>query len=228
MKDRGLKAASWCKRAKVSSSSLYNFLNGRSDSLSHPTLEKLAQSERATISQLIGESDETAEFHLPRIDVIGEVQAGVWRTAASLYYDEQMTMAVPVEDKYADRAFGLRVRGNSMNEHYPEGAVLVCVKLPEFDDAIVAGDHVVIHRRSGNDTVEATVKEIERDADGGWWLWPRSTDPAHQQPIRIQSPDDWDHISQGDEISVFAVVIGSYVPRKRMAKRPRTKNRMKV
>jgi repressor LexA len=212
MDESGLEVAAWARHAKVSSSSLYNFLNGRSDSLSQRILEKLAKSKNVTVSRLIGERAEQSELRLPLIKIIGEVEAGAWRTVEALYYEDQEVLAIPVQKQYASRAFGLRVRGPSMNKVYPEGTVLVCVRLPEFDEAVLPGDRVVVHRRSDNDTIEATVKEIERDANGGWWLWPRSKHPHFQTPIAVPNPDDWALTSQGDEIYVFAVVIGSLRP----------------
>lgn len=52
----GLRPASWARRAGISPNGIYNFLNGRSDSLSQRVLEALALAAGRPISQIIGES----------------------------------------------------------------------------------------------------------------------------------------------------------------------------
>ncbi len=52
----GLKTAPWAKKAGVSPSSIYNFLNGRSDSLSQRNLEALAGASGHPVSELTGET----------------------------------------------------------------------------------------------------------------------------------------------------------------------------
>jgi phage repressor protein C with HTH and peptisase S24 domain len=55
MRDRGLKAKPWAKDAGVSDGVIRNFLNGLSDSIATPTLEKLAIASDATVAEIIGE-----------------------------------------------------------------------------------------------------------------------------------------------------------------------------
>jgi phage repressor protein C with HTH and peptisase S24 domain len=55
MKERGLKAKPWADRAKVADGTLRGFLKGRTDSLTHSTLQKLAEAADATIAEIIGE-----------------------------------------------------------------------------------------------------------------------------------------------------------------------------
>lgn len=52
---RDLKIKPWTKTAMVGEGALRNFLNGRTESLTHSTLEKLAFAANATIGELIGE-----------------------------------------------------------------------------------------------------------------------------------------------------------------------------
>jgi transcriptional regulator with XRE-family HTH domain len=54
MAAHNLTPASWAREAGVSSSAIYNFLNGAAASLSQPTLEKLAASARASIAEVMG------------------------------------------------------------------------------------------------------------------------------------------------------------------------------
>ncbi len=95
-----------------------------------------------------------------------------------------------------------------MNEVYPEGSVVICVKLIDINRQAQNGDHVVVIRRSKHG-FEATLKELRQNAAGEAWLWPRSTDPNFQQPWKLGEGSD----GSGQEIEVMALVIGSYVPR---------------
>jgi phage repressor protein C with HTH and peptisase S24 domain len=55
MAAHGLKIKPWAKQSNVGEGSLRNFLNGRTESLTHSTLEKLAFAANATIAEMIGE-----------------------------------------------------------------------------------------------------------------------------------------------------------------------------
>jgi hypothetical protein len=71
------------------------------------------------------------------------------------------------------------------------------------------GERVIVKKHGGFDEWEYTVKEV-RIVDGTVWLWPRSTDPAHQTPWKL---DGTDNDSAGaDDLSVIALVIGSFWP----------------
>ena len=60
MEARGLKPHPWATRAGIRSSTLYNFLAGKSASLSSDTLQKLAKAAGATVDQVLsGKAPET-------------------------------------------------------------------------------------------------------------------------------------------------------------------------
>ncbi|NIA72301.1 helix-turn-helix domain-containing protein [Pelagibius litoralis] len=219
MKARDLKAADWSRRANVSSSALYNLLNDRSDTLHDATLKKLARAENVSVSQLTGDLDSSQSLTFPAIEVRGAVNAGVWREAAEWPPGDWERMYVPVAKPYKDAAFGLTVQGPSMNSVYPDGTILVCVSLYNYGRDLEAGDKVIVHRRSPEGTVEATVKEFQIDDTGHVWLWPRSNHPAHQQPIPMPNGKAFDDAaleSDGDSIQISAIVLGSYRPEKKI------------
>lgn len=139
--------------------------------------------------------------------IVGTVEAGAWREVAELPEEEWEAVQFETRPEYQGaRRFGLRVRGQSMNQHYPPGSILDCVSFWEIRRRPQDGDHVVVYRRGPSDLIEATVKELVR-ANGGWELWPRSTHQAHKSPLTI------DHIPEDDEnepIRIVALVIGSY------------------
>ena len=152
------------------------------------------------------------------IDVRGSVQAGHWAEAAERPADEWEYVTVPRPDSHK-AYFGLRVTGPSMNKEYPEGAILVCVSIWDYNHAVESGDHVIVHRRNDHSQFEATVKELVIDDDGRYWLWPRSTHPEHQAPIEIPRPPrdpnhDFDATDDND-IQITAVVVADYRIRKR-------------
>lgn len=97
-----------------------------------------------------------------------------------------------------------------MNELYPPGSVVVCVKYIDLGRDPEHEERVIVQRGVGGE-FEATIKEIRQHPDGTWWLWPRSTDPNFQQPWQLtHDGDDWN-----DNLRVVAKVVGSYRPEPR-------------
>lgn len=69
-----------------------------------------------------------------------------------------------------------------------------------------SGDRVVVQRVSTDGLYEVTLKEYVVDENGKTWLWPRSTDPDHQAPIRYVSK------GRGTEgVHILGVVVASFV-----------------
>ncbi len=144
--------------------------------------------------------------HVPLkpVTVVGAVQAGVYVEALEWPPDEWYSAPVAALPQYAQfHQTGLAVRGDSMNELYPDGSVVICVKFIDLGRDPRDGERVIVQRRVGTEW-EATVKELRQHADGSWWLWPRSSSPEFQQPWRLDHDgDDWN-----DNLQVVAKVIG--------------------
>ncbi len=162
------------------------------------------------------------------VEVVGHVQAGDWQQAAQWEVDERYQEYVRPSAKYSGfTRFGLEIRGNSMNQYYPDGSVIYCVRFFDLGRVPASGERVVVNRE-GPAGVEATVKEFIVDEDGTAYLWPRSTNPAHQSPYKLilnnhesNSEDDWGNLLSSlaaakvgtdeiDEFEIFALVIGHY------------------
>lgn len=150
---------------------------------------------------------------LSQIFIIGAVQAGVFREA--LEWPEEDWKQAPVSALNAWRhlpQFGLDVRGPSMNRIYPDGSTVICVKW--FDAGLelpqAVGKRVVVLRREPGGGVEATVKELHQDEFGAYWLWPKSTDPNYQTPLKVRSLVGKSEDS--DDVRIVALVIGSFIP----------------
>lgn len=140
----------------------------------------------------------------PRLFVVGEVAAGVWKEAWQVEADEweaftgRADLAVPLQQR-----FGLRVVGDSMNLVYPPGSIVECVHY-DHHEPVPSGKRVIVVRTKLDGTLEATVKEFVRDAQGVEWLVPRSTNPAFQA-FRGDKPESPDIV----KIEIVGLVVAS-------------------
>lgn len=145
------------------------------------------------------------------INVIGDVQAGVFKTAVEWPKSAQFQVKVPVEAPF-DRidTFGLRVLGPSMDQVFPSGTIIICAQIQDLGRLfeIQSGHYVVVKRRSAaTDELEASVKQFIRDEQGVAWLWPRSNHPEFQTPVRVE---DLSSSDDNDEVTVWALVVAEY------------------
>lgn len=139
------------------------------------------------------------------VSVLGEVQAGAWTEVLDETSAEEV-VPVYLAGFEGARLFALRIRGPSMDRFYPDGTmVIVC---PAAEIGVREGDHVIVRRKQGS-LCETTVKEVAKDRDG-IVLWPRSTDPAFQEPMRLVNRRN-EEAHDGPEI--VGVVVSSYVVR---------------
>lgn len=140
----------------------------------------------------------------PTLYVIGEVQAGVFKTAWQRDRDDwesftgRPDLITPIQER-----FGLRVVGDSMNLLYPEGTILECCYY-RGHDVIPSGKRVIVQRTRRDGAIEATVKELQRDEAGDEWLVPRSSNPAHRA-FRGDRPDD----PEIERVEIIAIVVAS-------------------
>jgi phage repressor protein C with HTH and peptisase S24 domain len=142
----------------------------------------------------------------PRLFVVGEVAAGVFKEAWKLDESdwEAFTGRPGVVAPLSDR-FGLIVSGDSMDMLYPPGTILECANY-FGDEQIPSGKRVIVQRTKLDGSLEATVKELARDPEGVEWLVPRSTNPTHQA-FRGDAPGPG--IAQ---VEIIAVVVASIRP----------------
>jgi len=138
------------------------------------------------------------------LPIVGSVEAGVYAEAAEFPQDEWSYISLPQDERYRGlKRFCLEVRGNSMNLEFAPGSLVICVNMIELnedpqDGIVYVVDHTHIHGE-----VESTLKELRIMPDGRKFLWPRSSDPDHQQPIEING-------NHGEQIRLRAKVIGAY------------------
>lgn len=202
IKERGFKIARWAKDAGVDKNSIYNFLNGHSQSLDLRTYGKLARVAECPVWRLTG--DEPEPQSPTAIWVVGSVEAGAFREAVEWDQSLWFSVDIPVPDRFRGKAKALQIRGASMNADYPEGSIAVWVDTLDFRPAR-PGDDVVVYSHGRDGGIEATLKELRADDSGRRWLWPRSHDPLHQTPIDVASPPPGVR-----EIEIKGIVIGCY------------------
>lgn len=173
-----------------------------------PALAQLADMAGESVSEFLGGPGSKIVPTADRMFMVkGRVKAGVWEEAWQ-WEEEQWFpyiggLHVDVPD---DRRFGLQVEGDSMDQKYPHGTILDCVTIHELG-APHSGRNVVVIRKRFDGSVEATVKEFVIAPDGKQWLVPRSNNPAFQTPIALGEEDPGI-----EEVSVLALVVGSYRP----------------
>lgn len=201
MKLRDLKPKTWAEHARISPNTLYNFLNGHSQKLDQETYEKLAAAEKVPVFAINGTMTITKPPVI--INVRGRVKAGEWDKSNLWVEAHVYAVAHMIEETYQSSVFGLEVQGDSMDMSYPDGSVVFCVPIADFQDELATGNKVVSQITRADGLSEVTVKELVIGDDGAAWLWPRSTNPHYQSPI------EWDR-GNAREVSVLAVVVASY------------------
>lgn len=143
------------------------------------------------------------------IKVRGEAAAGRWLERDEIYDDDTPMISGVVGQFPGLLQFAYKVSGNSMNKkRICSGDFVICVPYYDARPSIQRGDIVVIERTNGHLT-ERTIKEVQI-GEQCWELWPRSTDPNYQTPIRVPFEDGT--AEDGTTIEVVGLVIGLYAP----------------
>ena len=215
MNARGLQPASWAKKAGVRASAIYNFFNGRSNSLRQDTVEKLAAAANVPISQIFGDGLIPLAQPTQNIVIMGMLGAGVWQANYDWPAKDRYVISVPRFDEIYRRAYGLLVNDDHADQLYPEGSVVFVVNTEEAGISLKSNDIVICHRVDATGDVERTIKEFVIGDDATGWLWPRSSNPKHQQPIPYTEGGAPDAPStSGVSVHVGALVIGAIVKRR--------------
>ncbi|QCE32774.1 hypothetical protein FAI41_03790 [Acetobacteraceae bacterium] len=155
-----------------------------------------------------------------QINVIGSVQAGLWREAMELSHEDRYQIAAHVPEKYKTIPYyGLLVQGESMNRIFPDGSIVIVANFLDLARGPETGDYVIVQRRDPYSAAfEATVKAFQQCENGEMLLWPRSTDPHFQRPFVLKNEAAFSlEESKGSEqidnagasdITILGLVIG--------------------
>ena len=145
-----------------------------------------------------------------RVAVAGLAEAGQWAEidTADQQEDEDRER-VPVEtlpDWPAEAQYGLRVRGDSVNEIVGDGGVVICVSIhawPGGSDLATLDNRLVhVERIHPSGFVETTLKVVEAPRGKPARLVPRSRDPKWSQPVEMKG--------DGVEIAIRGVVVAKF------------------
>jgi SOS-response transcriptional repressor LexA len=136
------------------------------------------------------------------LPVRGTVQAGAW-LEVDAHDQRDVEMVAGAKDHrfpLADQWLSV-IRGDSMNDLKPsgifDGDLVQCVDAISIEYQPRTGDVVEVERiRFQGRERELTLKQVELTAKGVV-LWPRSTNPRWQQPLRILGEGD-----AGDDVEV--------------------------
>jgi len=168
------------------------------------TLAKIGDAAALTPPQL-SEPSPTVEAVNRKIPLIGEVRAGAWSEVPDEpVVEDEIPVFLP--DYQRASLFALRVAGRSMDQVYADGCVVIAA--PPVEIGLQVGDIVVV-RRHRNGLSETTLKEMVREADGSYSLYPRSSDTS-LKPLPLTRDRDCD-----DGPEIIGVVVYSIAPTRR-------------
>lgn len=163
----------------------YNRLENGKTALNQQRMEQLAQILHCAPSDFIAPPS-----RLRTVSVRQHIEAGAWSESPMWDEDDWYDVAVPDDDALRHFSlYGAETRGPSMNKRYPEGSALIYTSIYETGEIPLPGRRYIVETERPDGLREATVKTLWRDDAGELWLLPESTDPRHQQPIRVADGD---------------------------------------
>lgn len=118
--------------------------------------------------------------------VSGKVAASSWMSVEDMDFGYEDQIYVPSAHGYPlEWQFALKIEGDCLNKIAADGDILVCVNIIAAQIDIASDDLVIVERRRyEGQMVERTAKRVRRTTDG-FELWPESTNPLHQEPIKL-------------------------------------------
>lgn len=140
---------------------------------------------------------------VPLLSLAGEVAAGIWREVDIVTDTENTVHAIPDPRWPHEWQFILEVSGTSLNKIAKDGDSLLCLSLGQSNTEVKNGDLVIVERtQQQGGLIETTAKRVRR-TNGGYELWPESSDPQHQTPFKLEDDD----MNQDTSVRVIALVI---------------------
>ncbi|ODN69213.1 S24 family peptidase [Methylobrevis pamukkalensis] len=133
-----------------------------------------------------GEPTSRTPETMRRVSVSGYLQAGVWSENHVLAPDEEFDVFIPDRPEFQGwPLYGAIVRGESMNQVYPAGTIVVLMRKHDGARDLVPGKRYHIDRAKPDGTRESTIKTVKIRREGEVWLVPESDDPAFQAAIPL-------------------------------------------
>lgn len=206
METAGIQAAPLALTIGRDKDYIRDYLKGRKRSLKADDLQKIADALGVPLQSLIGSHREVSADQ--GMVVMGKVAAGVYKDVSIDDQDEygKPRIAVARDLRFPNvRQYALEVEGDSMNELFPNGGVVICVDYADSGVQLRNGMcvHVERHIIDGQ-LIENTLKEVVVLGKGKFSLIPRSTNPSHK-PISLSG-------GETDSVVVKGIVIGKWEP----------------
>jgi hypothetical protein len=226
MHSKGLTVTRWAKNARVTEGALRAFLGGRSKTLTHATLFRLANAVQEPVAALL--RGKSIWGNTVRIEVATEVSAAkettieLERTSFITKYSIQVPMPFP-EEVY----FGAEVGDDSVDEKWKTKSILVCAefgwsgrfeKLSDGDFLLIQEKRTRFESDGGGqrEYFRITVRELVNHA-GETFLMMRSKNPRLRDSILIHSQLIGETVKGpiatglGSEVKLLGKVLASFV-----------------
>lgn len=199
-------------RLGISQSNLSRLESDKQD-LSASLLRKIVDLDEEWFGDLAGAAPKLP-FGTIMVPVVARVAAGTWRPIGDTVVGEDPIPVYGLQNQFLNPQ-AVIVEGRSMDRVFRPGTRLITVSPHDFLKAgyrIASDLYIVAQQVNDEGQYETTVKQLEIQPDGAHWLWPRSTDPNHQQPIKIPASKDWpDPPFDLEQVPVGEVRIASIV-----------------
>lgn len=145
------------------------------------------------------------------VKIRGIAAAGLWLEHDDVMQQE-LAQIPAVMTKYSDcEQFAVKISGPSMDlERIFDSDYVVCAPYWMARSTPTTGDLVIVERREGQ-KIERSCKRL-KVVNGGYELWPRSSDARYKEPIRIPHAAD-PHTDDGIEVEVIGLIVGQFRPR---------------
>jgi SOS-response transcriptional repressor LexA len=177
---------------------------GRDRNVSFDTVSGLANALGLPVSEFISGAPSEGSSGNELIEVVGAVQAGIWREHPEWSPEERYRIEVEQSPVEGAERFALEMIGHSMDKTIPPGSVLELLRV-SLDLQPQDGDIVIVERRR-SDLVETTCKRLIIHPDGTQELRAESTKPEFEKPVFIGRPDPLLHTDE--ETRIVAIVSG--------------------
>ena len=165
MKEKGWSEGELSRLSGVNQPTIHRIITGQSRDPRQGNVEKIAKALRVSHEWLrSGKGDvkklpELAPASAPQAHrlapLINWVQAGAWTSIENSPINWDEVEKYPLFPGCSDSTFVLRVRGESMIDKYPQGALIYV----DPEAAPKSGDDVVVYCSGSDDTGEATFKQ---------------------------------------------------------------------
>jgi SOS-response transcriptional repressor LexA len=219
MAERRINTRTATRQAGLSTTAIYDILNGKNKNPSIPVIKRIARVLQTSAEYLCGDIDsetqslQTLEGAAP-IPVAGIAEAGAFRAMPEWghEHEHELPRIIAPRSKLYPKAkhFALEVRGDSMNAAKPtpivEGMYVLCIDVIDAGADVESGRIYAVRRTmDGGQTYECTIKRAKVFRDRVE-LHPESTNHSHKV---IEIPRRHDR-EAANSVEAIGLVYGSF------------------